>query len=137
VTGRLRSFGVALGATLALGGALAGAIIPGCYEIPRPACGFLCGPGGACPDQYSCAADMYCHRNGTAPDLVCAHADAALPVDATADSPADAADAAIDAAPDAPVDASPDAPIDADLDAPADDAAVDAPTEDAAIDAPP
>jgi hypothetical protein len=128
VSGRLRSFGVALGATLALGGALAGAIIAGCYEIPRPACGFLCGPGGACPDGYSCAADMYCHQNGTAPDLVCAHADAALPLDAAPDA---APDAAIDALPDAAIDAAPDAPPDAAIDA-----APDAPP-DAAIDAAP
>jgi hypothetical protein len=107
VSGRLRSLGVALGAALALGGALAGAIIPACYEIPRPACGFLCGPGGACPDEYRCAADMYCHRNDTAPDLVCTRPDAALPVDATGDDvPADAPDAA----PDAPIDAAIDAP---------------------------
>jgi len=42
---------------------------------------------------------MYCHRNDTAPDLVCTPSDAALPVDATrADAPANGADAAIDAA---------------------------------------
>lgn len=132
VSGRLRTLGVALGAALALGGALAAAIIPACYEIPRPACGFLCGPGGACPDGYSCAADMYCHRNDTAPDLVCTSSDAALPVDATsADAPVDAIDAA---APDAAIDA---AAPDAAIDAAAADAAIDAAPIDAPDDAPP
>jgi hypothetical protein len=119
VSGRLRSLGVALG----LAGALVGAIVTSCYEIPRPSCGFLCGPDGACPDGYSCAADMYCHRNDSPPDLMCTHPDAPLPADATsADTTADGADAAIDAAPDAAIDAAPDAAIDA-----APDAAIDAP----------
>jgi hypothetical protein len=113
VSGRLRSLGLALGAALGLSLALAGAIITACYDIPRPSCGFLCGPGGACPDGYGCAADMYCHRDDTPPDLVCARPDAAVPADATADAAADAAgdDAAtIDAPDDAPIDAAIDAP---------------------------
>jgi NAD(P)H-hydrate repair Nnr-like enzyme with NAD(P)H-hydrate epimerase domain len=123
VSGRLRSLGVALGAALAL----AGAIITACYEIPEPSCGFLCGPGGACPDGYRCAADMYCHRNDTPPDRMCTRPDAPLPADATsADAAADAAPdargddagAAIDAPDDAAPDAAPDAAIDAAIDAP-------------------
>lgn len=119
MSGRLQSLGVALSLT----GALVGAIIAACYEIPRPACGFQCGPAGACPDGYRCAEDMYCHRNDTPSDLVCTRADAPLPVDATG------ADA--DGSADAPIDAPIDAPTDADLDA-SDDAAIDA-----LIDAPP
>jgi len=113
VSGRLRSLGVALGAAIGLSLALASAIITACYDVPRPSCGFLCGPGGACPDGYGCAADMYCHRNDTPPDLVCTRPDAALPADATsADAAPDAAgdDAAIDAA---TIDAPDDAAIDA------------------------
>jgi hypothetical protein len=81
---RLVPLGVAL--------ALAGAMITACYDVPRPDCGFICGPGGACPEGYSCASDMRCHRNGTSPDLVCASPDAALPVDAASDVADDAAD---------------------------------------------
>jgi hypothetical protein len=117
VSGRLRSLGVALGGALAL----AGALIAACYEIPRPACGFLCGPAGACPDGYSCAADMYCHRNDAPLDLVCTHPDAPLPADANPDTRA-SADATIDAAPDAgddaAIDAGDDAAVDAAIDAP-------------------
>jgi hypothetical protein len=109
VSGRLRSLGVALGAALTL----AGAIITACYEIPRPACGFLCGPGDACPDGYSCAGDMYCHRNDTPPDLTCTRPDAPLPADATGADARATADAAIDAG----EDAAPDALIDAEIDA--------------------
>ena len=122
MSGRLRSLGVALGAALTL----AGAIITACYEIPRPACGFLCGPGGACPDGYRCAADMYCHRNDTQADLVCTRPDAALPADATGADVAAGEDATPDAGEDAAPDASIDAPIDAEVDAEVD-AGIDAP----------
>ncbi len=34
-----------------------------CYETPKPACQFLCGEGGACPEGYECdPADTRCHR---------------------------------------------------------------------------
>jgi hypothetical protein len=91
--------------------ALAGTIAAACYTIPRPDCGFVCGPGDACPDGYTCADDHRCHRNGAPPDLVCATVDAPLPIDASPD-------AAVDAAVDAPVDAPDDAMIDAAIDAP-------------------
>ena len=95
-----------------------------CYTTFEPACGFLCGPGSACPTDYTCsAADNVCHRNGAPDDLVCRY-DAAVndaPIDAKPDAPVDAKpDAPIDARPDAPIDAPPDAPIDAPIDAPAD-----------------
>lgn len=90
---------MSLGAALALLVALAGAIAAACYEVPRPDCGFVCGPGGACPDGYRCASDMRCHREGASPSLVCASPDAPLPVDAAPDM---APDIAIDAADDAP-----------------------------------
>jgi hypothetical protein len=119
-----------VGAAAALLVGLAGVIVVACYDLPRPDCGFVCGPESACPDGYTCADDHYCHRIGAPSDLVCSQPDAALPIDAAADAavdatadamldaPADAMlDAAIDAMPDAPVDA-PDAPIDAPVDAP-------------------
>jgi hypothetical protein len=84
------SLGLALGSglgTLMLIAA-AGASVSACYEIPRPACGFLCGPQSACPDGYACATDGYCHRLGEPADLVCAPIDGPLPPDA---SPLDAA----------------------------------------------
>lgn len=129
MSGRLRSLGIALGTTLAL----CGAIIAACYEIPRPACGFLCGPADACPDGYSCAADMYCHRNDTPSDLMCTRADAPLPADANPDG------ASADATIDAPIDAGGDAAGSA-VDGAAIDAVLDATDDagaDAAIDAPP
>ena len=42
-----------------------------CYKSPEPDCGFVCGPSGACPDDYRCATDNRCHRNGTPGSLVC------------------------------------------------------------------
>jgi hypothetical protein len=107
VTRRLLPLGVAL----ALLAALVGAIISACYDIPRPACGFVCGPDGACPDGYTCANDHYCHRSGEPDGVVCHAPDAALPADAAPDVPADTGnDAAGDAAADAADDAAPDGP---------------------------
>ena len=103
VSGRRWSLGAAIALSLALGGAIAAA----CYAVPQPECGFLCGPGGACPDGYACANDHACHRTGSPPELVCHTPDAAPGDDA-------AVDARLDAAIDAP-------------DAPPDDAAIDAP----------
>ncbi len=34
-----------------------------CYDTPKPACVFVCGTGGACPDGYQCGGDdNRCHR---------------------------------------------------------------------------
>lgn len=110
-----------LGVALALLAALVGAIISACYDIPRPACGFVCGPDGACPDDYTCASDHYCHRNGESDGVVCRTPDAALPADAAPDAQADVgSDAAADASEaDAAADAAPDATeADAALDGP-------------------
>ena len=82
--------------------ALSGVIVA-CYTVPRPDCGFVCGPGNACPDGYTCADDHRCHRIGAPPDLMCATVDAPLPIDAAVDAPDDAPeDGMIDAAVDAP-----------------------------------
>jgi hypothetical protein len=120
---------VSLGVAAALLVALGGAIVVACYEVPTPDCGFLCGAGGACPDNYTCANDHRCRRIGAPAGLVCPGLDADVP------------DAAVDARPDAPDDAAPDAPPDAPDDAPADtpsDAPEDAPlTDGPEADAPP
>lgn len=47
------------------------ATLAGCYSPPEPDCGFACGPSGACPADYTCAADHVCHRNGAAAGLTC------------------------------------------------------------------
>lgn len=37
-------------------------LLVACYETPKPACLFLCGQGGACPEGYECSADdNRCH----------------------------------------------------------------------------
>jgi hypothetical protein len=89
---------VFLAVTAAMFVALASASVGACYSIPRPDCGFVCGPDDACPDGYTCADDHRCHRTGAPPDLMCATVDALLPVDASPDAAPDApADAPVDA----------------------------------------
>jgi hypothetical protein len=92
ISGRRR---LRLGFGLALGLLGSG---PACYDLPKPECGFRCGPNDACPEDYTCSAsDGRCHLNGSPPTLVCS-------------SPADAGiDATGDAAIDAPIDAAIDA----------------------------
>jgi len=103
-----------------------GAMFSACYDVPRPNCGFACGPGGACPDGYGCAADRYCHRIGAPADLVCMAPDALMAVDAAGDGRRDAAGGpAPDASRDAAIDATADAAVNAPQDA-AGDAAGDA-----------
>lgn len=75
----------------------------GCYRPPEPDCGFVCGPGGACPADYTCTAQNVCRRNGAsgpacpgAPDAAPAPidapaADAFPPVHLISVSPADGA----------------------------------------------
>ncbi|HEU0036508.1 MAG TPA: hypothetical protein VFQ53_38110 [Kofleriaceae bacterium] len=104
--------GIALGSTILV--ALVG-LVPGCYDLPKPACGFRCGPAGECPEDYACnAEDGRCHLSGS-PAMVCGTIDAGI--DGGIDAPDDAIDAPPDAPPDAPIDAPPDAPIDAAIDA--------------------
>ena len=133
MTRRYAYLGVVLGVLFALGGGITA--LPACYEVPRPTCGFRCGPDGECPDDYACSSDDgRCHLNGSAP-MVCATPDAGIDVDGPPDSAFDAGldgspdatpDARPDAAPDARPDATPDATPDASPDA-ALDAAIDAP----------
>ncbi len=37
-----------------------------CYEPPQPDCGFYCGAGGACPENYTCTSDNRCRLIGAA-----------------------------------------------------------------------
>lgn len=72
-------------------GALLGLALPACYDVPRPQCGFRCGPDQACPEDYTCnPSDGRCHLDGSPASLVCG----APPGDAGVDG---AADAALDA----------------------------------------
>ena len=32
-----------------------------CFKTPKPECSFACGPNSACPADYTCAADNFCH----------------------------------------------------------------------------
>jgi hypothetical protein len=69
--------------------ALAASLLVGCYDVPKPACGFACGPNGECPADYTCnAADGQCHLNGSSPSLVCGMIDAGAGDDAI-DAPDD------------------------------------------------
>ena len=72
----------------------------GCFKTPTPDCAFLGGAGGSCPDNYFCAGDGVCKRDGLPDTLDCgftAPPDAGPPVDAppgidaSADAGADAA----------------------------------------------
>lgn len=124
-----------LGLALGLASALLGGLLtlPGCYDLPTPACGFRCGPAGECPADYTCNSfDGRCHLNGSDPNLVCATPepdagppDTEPPVDVMDASDATDANDASDAS-DAPLDAD-DGGVDAPLDA--DDGGVDAPLD--------
>ena len=79
--GRLTHAALAAGRSLAILVAVGtiGALGAGCYDVPRPACGFVCGPGGACPAAYTCnTADNRCRLDGTPPDLACPSVDAGV-----------------------------------------------------------
>ncbi len=40
----------------------AATLLPACFKIDEPPCAFSCSDTGACPDNYTCASDGYCHR---------------------------------------------------------------------------
>jgi hypothetical protein len=42
-----------------------------CYEPPQPDCGFYCGAGSTCPEDYTCTADNRCRRNGAPASATC------------------------------------------------------------------
>ena len=39
-------------------------VLPACFSPVEPQCSFACGPNGACPEDYQCLADGYCHLHG-------------------------------------------------------------------------
>lgn len=53
-------------------------LLTGCFESPRPLCGFKCGLHAECPADYACAADGQCHLQGGPATLVCPLIDAAV-----------------------------------------------------------
>ncbi len=59
-----------------------------CYSPSEPLCSFQCGDNRACPADYQCLADNYCHLHGQAGD--CGYPDLAMPSSST-DMKADAA----------------------------------------------
>ncbi|HUJ63388.1 MAG TPA: Ig-like domain-containing protein [Kofleriaceae bacterium] len=64
--------------------ALASGAMPGCYSTPEPACGFVCGTGATCPDDYHCvASENRCHLDSAPDTLACpAYIDAGVTPDA-------------------------------------------------------
>jgi hypothetical protein len=81
---RIAYLGLAAALCLALVAGLS--VTPGCYDVPQPVCGFFCGSGGACPDDYTCnPADNRCHLNGSAPQVCLPLIDAG-PIDMPADT---------------------------------------------------
>ncbi|HLL24795.1 MAG TPA: Ig-like domain-containing protein [Kofleriaceae bacterium] len=51
-------------------------VLAGCYDVPKPDCGFRCGPDRECPEEYVCGSDNRCRREGTDVTLTCATPDA-------------------------------------------------------------
>ena len=48
--------------------ALALGVLVGCYDLPKPECGFACGPASECPSDYTCnPAVNRCVLDGTTP----------------------------------------------------------------------
>ena len=128
--GRLIAIGFCVASLFALA---VGTIVPACYSPPQPACGFVCGPGGACPENYTCAPtlDNRCHLDSL-PMTSCEIVDAGVGVEGVP------GDAPPDAPPDVfePIDAMPDGMVDGPVvDGPVvDGPVVDGPLPDAAVD---
>lgn len=75
--GRAVAFGIVLGIGWIAWGAA------GCYEEPRPTCGFRCGAAGACPPGYACGDEGRCVLDGAPAGTSCAApTDAGAPADA-------------------------------------------------------
>lgn len=83
----LRSLGLAL---LVPGLVLALAPLPGCFQVDQPICSYKCGTGTgsaepACPEDYECRSDGYCHLTGTTE--ACTFSDASVVIDMSAAAP--------------------------------------------------
>jgi hypothetical protein len=60
--------------------ALAAGSVSGCFNVDKPTCSYACSDTTpACPDEYECRSDGYCHLAGTT--AACAFSDAAMPLD--------------------------------------------------------
>lgn len=85
----LSAFAVAPLAALVFG---IGLSLAGCFSPEEPDCTFRCddsvGNSNHCPENYTCQADGYCHKNGTS--SACPYG---TPPDLTATIPADMAKA--------------------------------------------
>lgn len=57
--------------------------LPSCYTPYEPICSFRCGDNAACPANYQCLADNYCHLHGQAGD--CGYPDLKMPDQNVAD----------------------------------------------------
>jgi hypothetical protein len=55
--------------------------LTGCYDVPKPACGFQCGANLECPDDYTCTRGR-CILDGSPLDISCPGIDAGFPTDA-------------------------------------------------------
>lgn len=49
----------------------------GCFDPDEPPCAFSCGDNGACPTDYMCLSDGFCHLHGK--PGACGFPDAAQP----------------------------------------------------------
>ncbi|HEY1586781.1 MAG TPA: hypothetical protein VGH63_13895, partial [Polyangia bacterium] len=60
--------------------AFAAASFAGCFNVDKPTCSYACSDTTpACPDDYECRTDGYCHLTGTTE--ACLFSDAAVPLD--------------------------------------------------------
>ncbi len=60
--------------------AFAAASFSGCFNVDKPTCSYACSDTTpACPDDYECRTDGYCHLVGTTD--ACLFSDAAVPLD--------------------------------------------------------
>jgi hypothetical protein len=50
-----------------------------CFSPDQPVCAYACGDNGACPDNYECRSDSFCHKIGTTE--ACPFPDASAPPD--------------------------------------------------------
>jgi hypothetical protein len=76
--------------------ALLALLLSGCFSVDDRTCTYACGPNSACPDDYVCMPDGYCHLHGNTNE--CGYPDAAMaPSDMSAAAPSSEPDiAAID-----------------------------------------
>jgi hypothetical protein len=74
----------------------------GCYTAPEPDCGFVCGPSGECPADYTCnSSEKVCHRNGAPATLTCTPASVPFDVQSVVANGTHQVTVTFDAAPDA------------------------------------